>query len=128
MHGSGAPQVKEKAAERLREGVMPMLATLYRLANDDSVPPAVQLAAVRDWLDRSGIKEHIVVEVEVKPWERLVDGIVAEVDDDDIARAARVLVASDVLVGELGQDDDEATPAALPHVPSRRQRQKVTWG
>lgn len=123
MHGGASPQVKEAAARRLREGVMPMLAALYRLANDDSLPPAVQLAAVRDWLDRSGIKEHIVVEVQVQPWERLVNELLVDVDDaDDFLRTRPVALPGDEPVVL------EAEPApALPttKVPSRRNRPRV---
>jgi len=147
MHGGSAPQVKAKAAERLREGVLPMLATLYRLANDESVPPAVQLAAVRDWLDRSGIKEAIQVEVEVRPWERLVEGILAEVPDGSTSGNGPLmasLIAGDapgVLEGVVVEapqplDDPDDVPVmgrpqrALPtpgdqRIPSRRSRSAV---
>lgn len=142
MHGGSAPQVKEKAAARLREGVMPMLATLYRLANDDSVPPAVQLAAVRDWLDRSGIKEAIAVEVTVQPWERLVDGIVAEVSDELLRDPGALVVGDyaqrDWIPGEVVEDDEDVplidglpvpqppAPTAEVRIPSRRQRRGTT--
>lgn len=121
MHGGSAPQVKDAAAQRLREGVMPMLATLYRLANDDTMPPAVQLAAVRDWLDRSGIKEAITVEVQVQPWERLVDGVLAEVPDD-------ALRTSGVLLGRVADEPPLLTKALElpapppPRLPKRRRR------
>lgn len=125
MHGGSAPQVKEKAAQRLREGVMPMLGTLYRLANDDSVPPAVQLAAVRDWLDRSGIKEAIQVEVEVLPWEQLahVGGIVAEIPDELLRSEGGIV--DEVVEGELvpaAALPAGPTAAAEPAIPSRRRR------
>lgn len=138
MHGSGAPQVKDKAAQRLREGVMPMLGTLYRLANDDSLPPAVQLAAVRDWLDRSGIKESIVVEVQVQPWEHLaeVGGIVSEVPDG-LLTGESGYSQTDVIDGEvLHKAEPPAAldgPAPTPpppgvdevRIPSRRSGRRV---
>lgn len=125
MHGGSAPQVKEAAAKRLREGVMPMLATLYRLANDDSLPPAVQLAAVRDWLDRSGIKEAITVEVTVQPWERIVDGILAEVPDDMVT-LERMLDDNPVPALPAARVPAATAPALGPgevRIPSRRKRQ-----
>jgi hypothetical protein len=105
---------------------MPMLTALYRIAHDEAQPPAVRLAAIRDWLDRAGIKEAFSVEVTVQPWERLVDGIVSEVEDEQLARVSRIIS------GEVVDTDDDdlpdlppsPTPTATtqPPIPSRRRR------
>jgi hypothetical protein len=134
-HGGAAPQVKEKAAQRLREGVMPMLGALYRIAHDESQPPAVRLGAIRDWLDRSGVKEAISVEVTVQPWERLVEGIVSEVPDEALSRASHVISGdeySELLVLDAEdvtpprpappQPSPVPTPQVQPPIPSRRRR------
>ncbi|MGC4940778.1 hypothetical protein [Kribbella sp. DT2] len=79
--------MKRKAQERLEKGVLPLLGLLYKLATDESVPPAVRLAAIRDWLDRAGITSKLEIEIDV-PWKDvLISGIVAEVDEDQIERA-----------------------------------------
>lgn len=85
-HGGAAPQVRKKAQERLQKGVLPLLGLLYKLASDESVPPAVRLAAIRDWLDRAGITSKIEIEVDV-PWKDIISGIVAEVEDESVVRA-----------------------------------------
>lgn len=83
-HGGAAPQVRRKAEERLMKGVPKMLSELSRLASDDSIPPNVRLAAVRDWLDRAGVGEptKFGVEVGLRPWEQIltdaVEGVVVD--------------------------------------------------
>lgn len=86
-HGGAAPQVRKKAQERLQLAVLPLLGHLYKMATDDgSLPPAVKLAAIRDMLDRAGITSKLEIEIDV-PWRDIISGIVAEVDDDQIANA-----------------------------------------
>lgn len=90
MHGGAAGQVKRKAQERLEKGVLPLLGRLYKLATDESVPAAVRLAAIRDWLDRAGINSKIEIEVDM-PWKDVIAGIVAEVDEDQLMSAQNYL-------------------------------------
>lgn len=84
VHGGAAPQVRAKAQQRLMEGVLPLLAKLYQLATDEKVPPAVRLAAIKDFLDRAGLNSKTTLEVEVhEPWrELLISGIVASLPED----------------------------------------------
>lgn len=128
MHGGAAPQVKAKAAQRLAERVMPMLATLDRIANDESLPPAVRLAAVRDWLDRAGIKEAIALEIAVQPWEHVlhIDGLVSEMDTDKIQPWGTPRDLS-VIDHEPVAAPAEDVPASPPRIPSRRQRGAATF-
>jgi hypothetical protein len=70
----------------LEKGVLPLLGRLYKLATDESVPPAVRLAAIRDWLDRAAITSKIEVEIDM-PWKDVIAGIVAEVDEDQVNSA-----------------------------------------
>lgn len=79
-HGGAAPQVQRKAKERLMEGVLPLLAKLYQLATDEKVPPAVRLAAIKDWLDRAGLNAKTTIELDL-PWQQLLSGIVATTDE-----------------------------------------------
>ena len=80
-HGGRAPQVKRKAQERLLKEVPAMLRRLAELASDETVPPAVRLAAIRDWLDRAGITSKIDVEITLGGWQDLIHGITSEVPD-----------------------------------------------
>lgn len=61
MHGGSAPQVKEAARRRLLQLVFPAIAELTDLL--DAAPPAVKLAAIRDVLDRAGLKPVSQLEV-----------------------------------------------------------------
>jgi hypothetical protein len=61
-----------------------MLLRLRDLASDESVPPAVRLAAIRDWLDRAGINAKTEVEVTIGGWQDLIHGIVATVPEDSL--------------------------------------------
>jgi hypothetical protein len=83
-HGGRAPQTKRKAQERLLKEVPAMLLRLRDLASDESVPPAVRLAAIRDWLDRAGINAKTEVEVTIGGWQDLIHGIVATVPEDSL--------------------------------------------
>lgn len=106
MHGGAAPQVKAKAQERLLEGVPKMLRMLKQLASDEAIPPAVRLAAIKDWLDRAGIDRKIEVEVTSSSFEQLIAGAIATLDDDDRALAnttdyLRRIQSGEVIEGEL---------------------------
>lgn len=103
-HGGAAPQVKRKAQERLLEGVPKMLRTLHSLATDETIPPAVRLAAVRDWLDRAGIDRKIEVEITSSSFDQLLAGVVASVGEDhEVANRQDYLDRSgfDVVEGEV---------------------------
>lgn len=113
-HGGAAPQVKRKAQERLLAGVPKMLRMLKELASDESVPPAVRLAAIRDWLDRAGIDRKIEVDVTTINFDVLVTGALASLDDDDERPLANAFDYGDrdgVIAGELAAPSyEEETP------------------
>ena len=58
VHGGSAPQVKNRALQRLTELVEPAIAELNRIMCDAGGPnpDAVKLAAAKDILDRAGFK------------------------------------------------------------------------
>ncbi|GAA2084613.1 hypothetical protein GCM10009821_27510 [Aeromicrobium halocynthiae] len=85
-HGGAAPQVRRKANERLLNGVPKMLTELKRLATDESMPPNVRLAAIRDWLDRAGIGETAKAELAVNlaKWEESLGEVFLDIPDDEM--------------------------------------------
>ncbi len=63
------------------QGVLPLLGQLYKLATDEQIPPAVRLAAIKDWLDRAGLNAKTTIELDL-PWQQLLlSGITATVDE-----------------------------------------------
>lgn len=117
MHGGAAPQVKRKAQERLLEKVPKMLRMLSELASNEDVPPAVRLAAIRDWLDRAGVDRKIEIELSSSSFEEMVMGVLSEVSEEveignDQDYASR-RDDGDVIAGQLVDDvEAEALPPA----------------
>ena len=62
MHGAGAPQVRKKADERIKELVHPAIDTISELLEAET--ESVALAAARDVLDRAGYKPGDTLRVE----------------------------------------------------------------
>lgn len=149
MHGGGAPQTVAAARRRLMAASDRVGALLLRIAEDESTPAPVRLAAIRDVLDRAGVTVKQEVEVTVQPWQQLIEGIVSEVPDEDI-RTLGALGKDNVVDGEVveplltkavalpplptrGEDDATRGPdapppngtitdKATPRIPSRRRR------
>lgn len=126
MHGGAAPQVKRKAQERLAKRVPEMLGKLRELTEDETVPPNVRLAAIRDWLDRAGIDRKIEIEVSAgSPFEEMIAGVVASVGDDaQVANGLNYANRLDVVDAEVVEDDEpKVRPtdrARLPVAPTPR--------
>ena len=80
-HGGRAPQVQRKAAERIALAADPAAAKLLSLMQDPKVPPAVQLAATKDILDRAGIGTTKELEITLKPWQEDLEGLLYEAPD-----------------------------------------------
>jgi hypothetical protein len=66
IHGGNAPQVRKKADERLLAMVNPALDTLNSILNNDRVPPSDRLRAVKEVLDRAGVKQPEKSEVTIE--------------------------------------------------------------
>ncbi len=80
-HGGSAPQVRRKAAERIANASDIAVLQILALMQAPDTPSAVKLAAAKDLLDRADVKGKTTVELEVKPWEEVLAGIVADVPD-----------------------------------------------
>lgn len=83
VHGGAAGQVKRKAQIRLLMAADVLMASLLKIAKDESVPVAVRLAAIRDGLDRAGLtaKAEVDVDVKVSLWEQNMAGIITVVSE-----------------------------------------------
>ncbi len=87
MHGGSAPQTLAAAKLRLLEAFLPAaLIELKDIIDSPDTPPAVKLAAIRDVLDRVGLKP--VTELEVTH-------ITQDTVDREIARLEAELASHD---------------------------------
>jgi hypothetical protein len=89
MHGGAAPQVRRRAQQRILEASDKAAYRLVQMMQDKTIPPAVQLAAARDLLDRANVvgTQQVNVEVGVASWEKhmsevIVDYVLTEKDGD----------------------------------------------
>ncbi|MEV6621019.1 HGGxSTG domain-containing protein [Amycolatopsis sp. NPDC051106] len=98
MHGGSAPQVKAKAKARLEMAADRMAKELLRMAGADDMPPATKLAAIRDALDRAGLNAGVSVEVELKPFESILQKIAAGPRPGSVSE-------EDVIDAEIVEDD-----------------------
>ncbi|WP_084459275.1 hypothetical protein [Mycolicibacterium houstonense] len=77
-HGGAAKQVAEKARVRVQNASNRLMGKLIEFAFDDTKPPDTQLRAIRDSLDRAGLRppaEVVLSQGEQKPYEELFEGI-----------------------------------------------------
>lgn len=121
MHGGAAPQVKRAAQMRILQASDRAAARLVAMMQDTTVPPAVQLAAARDLLDRAGLvgKQELDVAVHVSKWDDLLDDLVIDVDveeEDDNFDA-------NVVDAEIVYDADEEATADAVHDAAMEARQ-----
>ena len=77
FHGGAAKQVVRAARVRLQNAAEKMARELLGMASDPNVSDSVKIAAIRDALDRVGLKPVTTVDLEVstKPWEKVFEGI-----------------------------------------------------
>jgi hypothetical protein len=76
-HGAAAPQVQRAARRRLEQAADVLVQRLLGLALDGAAPDHVALSAVIAALDRAeiSVKTAATVEIAVKPWESVLEGI-----------------------------------------------------
>ena len=74
-HGGAAPQTRAKAQRRLQPAADVLVQRLLSFALDGNVPDAVALQAIRDALDRAGLKPGVEVGMTVKPYESILEQV-----------------------------------------------------
>lgn len=86
LHGGSAPQVRAAAQVRLLMASDNLMASLLKIANDETIPVQIRLAAIRDGLDRANIvgTQQISLELGMPAWEQrlLESGAVTRVEID----------------------------------------------
>jgi len=84
-HGGSAPQVRERAQQRILDAADSAAGKLVQLMRSPKVPPQIQLAAAKDLLDRAGITSRRAFEVEVTAkYEQLLPELVVDLDGEDV--------------------------------------------
>lgn len=71
-HGGSAPQVKNAARRRLNALAEPAVVVLQDILANEKVPPRDRIRAALGVLDRTGHGPSAKVEMEERPWERLL--------------------------------------------------------
>lgn len=77
-HGGATKHIKNSARIRVENATNKLVGKLIEFAFDDTKPPETQLRAIRDALDRGGLKppsEVVLSQGEPKPYELVFDGI-----------------------------------------------------
>jgi hypothetical protein len=120
-HGGAAPQTLQAARMRLLAAADPAAAELVRIALNRKEPRAVQLAAIRDLLDRAGLSARQVVDVTVSPWQEAIGEILRDNGwDGDV-----LLVPGDDEPGSAPRADAETGDSASTSNSELRRRSSV---
>lgn len=111
-HGARAPAVKRKARQRLEEAADRMARELLGIATSDEVSDAVKLAAIKDALDRAGLKPPSQAEITLaasgpKPWEQMIAGMATGTRAE--SRAARGIQELGAGAGDVARRWDRNT-------------------
>jgi hypothetical protein len=138
MHGGAAPQVRRRAQQRLLEASDLAAAKLVTMMQDKTLPPAVQLAAARDLLDRAGVAspDELVVSLgSARPsWDDVMEGVLVDVDPGDSRIVHTGWPVEEVLDAEVldgvparATSEMHVQPTPSPHAAEtekRRQREE----
>lgn len=122
MHGGAAPQVRRAAQIRILQASDKAAARLVEMMQDKTIPPAIQLAAARDLLDRAGLvgKQEIELDVRLQKFEQVALDILVDVDGVEPLDALGG-VDDNVIDAEI-VDDPEADAAMDRRDAQRRRR------
>lgn len=121
-HGGTAPQVRQAARDRLLSLVNPAISVVNEIMNDRRQSGGDRLRAANMVLNKTGFHDKTEVEVEVKPWQQMVesalllrDGASEAEDDGDVVDAEVVDEADeqrhlDAILRQAGVDPDRTDP------------------
>lgn len=107
-HGGTAPQTQKRARERLLEMVDPAIVQLHRILEKDTTTDADKLRAITMVLDRTGYGREAKLEVEVKPYERLMEGIIVRQPEGELV-AGPTWDDPNIIDAEVVDDSEPAT-------------------
>lgn len=124
-HGASAPQVKRKARERVEMASNRLMGKLIEFAFDDTKPPATQLDAIKDSLNRAGLRPpaEVVLSQGEAPWQEVFEGIstasraesrAARGVEDTPTQTSRLPEAGDTLGYEFAGNSSERYGASVP--------------
>jgi hypothetical protein len=122
VHGGSAPQVRAAAQRRLQQAADVLVQRLLGFALDDTVQDAVALQAIRDALDRAGLKPGIDVDVTLKPYHSIFEDLESgsrsafRGEPEPEPRQRELPPADDdaALDVEIVDDDEDAWPLPEP--------------
>jgi hypothetical protein len=124
-HGGAARHVRNAARARLANAADRMAKELLHMATDDNVSDAVKLNAIRDALDRAGLKPGVEVEITTKPVDQIFDcmagieggsreafrrGITGESHSDSGQHPPALAVSAEPVDAEVVEDFDVYRP------------------
>ena len=100
VHGGSLPNVKKAAARRLAMAADPAAAELIRIAlHKRGVNDADRIKALLAILDRAGIAGKSTIEIELKPWQEILQKVYGSMDG-----------SGDIVDAELVEDEDYVIP------------------
>jgi hypothetical protein len=84
VHGGSLPNVKKAAARRLAMAADPAAAELINIAlKKPGVADADRIRAIIAILDRAGIAGKSTIEIELKPWQNILQKVYGNLVEDD---------------------------------------------
>lgn len=97
FHSECLRELLKRGTQLYRDSFLKAIEIFVEIAADPMVEPAQRLKAAQYIWERVEGKVPERVEVAaVQPWESIIDGIVAEAEDEQIARASRLLSGGEV--------------------------------
>lgn len=118
-HGGATKHVVNKARVRIEMAGNRLMGKLIEFAFDDTKPPDTQLRAIRDSLDRAGLRppaEVVLSQGEIKPYEELFDDI-ASGSRAESRRARGLPDTDDDNAGWPADERSQCQPPAQPDSP-----------
>jgi hypothetical protein len=107
-HGGGLPEVKKAAKQRLALAADRASAKLIHIAlHKRGVADRDRIRAISEILDRAGIQGKQTIEVEVKPWQAMLQRISGKLDGNTDTLEAQEGVDFYILEESDDEDDDD---------------------